>query len=239
MNFSQRSYQKELLDGDDIPAADIRLNMQELNFINTLLGGHKITLDGFRKLFTYRNNPEVEFVVCEIGCGGGDNLHVIWKWCTINKIRIRLIGIDNNADCILVARERFQHAQAEFIISDYKTVNFGTTPPNVIFSSLFCHHFSDIDLVFMLKWMRDNSRTGFYINDLQRHPLAYYSISWLTKMFSSSYLVKNDAPLSVLRGFKLKEWKNLLTAAGMPGHFIQWKWAFRYLITVPVNLKSR
>ena len=48
MNFSIRSYEKELLDRDDIPFADIRQNMQELDFINAKLGGHKITLEGVR-----------------------------------------------------------------------------------------------------------------------------------------------------------------------------------------------
>ncbi|MEO6915139.1 MAG: methyltransferase domain-containing protein [Chitinophagaceae bacterium] len=239
MNFAQRSYQKEILDREGIPAADIRLNMQELNFINTMLGGHKITLDGFRNFFSFGNNPEREIVVCEIGCGGGDNLYVIWKWCTRHGIRVKLIGIDINADCITVARERLREASADLIVSDYKTVDFGTPLPDVVFSSLFCHHFPEDELVDMLKWMKENSVRGFFINDLQRHPIAFYSISLLTRMFSSSYLVKNDAPLSVLRGFKSGEWKKLLTAAGLPGHFIQWKWAFRYLITVPVNLKVK
>ena len=47
MDFSKRSYKKELLDRDDIPFADIKRNMQELDFINRTLGGHKITLAGF------------------------------------------------------------------------------------------------------------------------------------------------------------------------------------------------
>ena len=50
MNFSVRSYKKELLDRDDIPFADIRQNMQELDFINARLGGHKITLEGVRDI---------------------------------------------------------------------------------------------------------------------------------------------------------------------------------------------
>ena len=43
-SFQQRSYQKELLDRDDIPFEDIQQNMKELEFINHFLGGHNITL---------------------------------------------------------------------------------------------------------------------------------------------------------------------------------------------------
>ncbi len=81
--------------------------------------------------------------------------------------------------------------------------------------------------------MRSKARTGFFINDLHRHPLAYYSIRWLTGLFSRSYLVKNDAPLSVRRGFSRSELKSLLEAAGITNYSIRWRWAFRWLVIVP------
>jgi hypothetical protein len=84
----------------------------------------------------------------------------------------------------------------------------------------------------MLRWLETNAAVGFFINDLHRNPFAYYSISWLTKIFSKSYLVKNDAPLSVLRGFKRKEWKSLLAKSEIWNYSLQWKWAFRWLIIV-------
>ena len=48
MNFANRSYQEELLDRNDIPFKDIRRNMHELEFINTYLGGHQITLSDLK-----------------------------------------------------------------------------------------------------------------------------------------------------------------------------------------------
>ena len=92
-------------------------------------------------------------------------------------------------------------------------------------------HFKEDELVDMLQWMKENAAKGFFINDLQRHPLAYHSIKWITKLFSKSYLVKNDAPLSVARGFTKKEWKQLLEWACIDDYSLQWKWAFRYLVT--------
>ena len=65
-DFSRRSYQKELLDGDDIPFPDIARNMHELDFINTWLGGHAISVEGLRQLSGGRR----QLSICEIGCGG-------------------------------------------------------------------------------------------------------------------------------------------------------------------------
>lgn len=228
MNFSQRSYELELLDRDDLPFADIRLNMQELDVINTKLGGHDITIAGLQKLIGERK----QIHICEIGCGGGDNLVALHKWCSKKNINATFTGIDIKPSCIEVAKEKtaLQHI-AKWIVSDYQKAEF-TKQPDIIFSSLFCHHFTDKQLVTQLQWMQQYSNIGFFINDLQRHPIAYYSIKMLTSLFSKSYLVKNDAPLSVRRGFIKKDWKNLMRLSGIILYKINWKWAFRWLIIV-------
>ena len=229
MNFSQRSYERELLDGDLIPFEDIKVNMRELEFINKYLGGHKITIKGFRELLGDRK----AISVCEIGCGGGDNLKALTAWCKKNNIAVRFIGIDINNDCIAYAKENCRDlGNIEFITSDYKSVVFGSEKPDIIFSSLFCHHLDDLQLREMIKWLEENSGIGFFINDLQRHPAAYYSIKLLTALFSNSYLVKNDAPLSVRRGFLQDDWKKLFTQTGIKNYWIQWQWAFRWLVIV-------
>ncbi|MBS1599263.1 MAG: methyltransferase domain-containing protein [Bacteroidetes bacterium] len=225
MDFSSRSYEKELLDRTDIPFEAIERNMHELDVINTYLGGHGITIDGLRQLI----NDKKEINICEIGCGGGDNLIAIQKWCAKKNILVKCIGIDINPDCISTAKSKADNGESDFIVSDYKEYIFDRKP-DIIFSSLFCHHFTNDELILMLQWMQSNARTGFFINDLHRHMLAYHSIKFLTRLFSKSYLVKNDAPLSVRRGFIRRDWKDLLTMAEIDFYSIQWKWAFRWLI---------
>ncbi|MDI3318935.1 methyltransferase domain-containing protein [Pinibacter sp. MAH-24] len=229
MKFSQRSYTQEFLDRDDIPFNDIKRNMQELDVINTWLGGHGITLSGIKELLQTQKLEKV--IICEIGCGGGDNLCAINKWCEKNNVAAFFIGIDINAHCISYARERNPSISCEWITSDYAKVMFDQKP-HIIFSSLFCHHFSEEQLQKMFQWMHANSSLGFFINDLHRNRLAYYSIKILTAIFSRSYLVKNDAPLSVLRGFSKSELNTILSDASIHKHSIKWKWAFRWLIIV-------
>ena len=231
MDFSVRSYDKELLDQDDIPFTDLEQNMRELNIINTWLGGHHVTLRGFTKLI----GDKKKITVCEIGCGGGDNLLSIQHWCCKKNINAKLIGIDINPGCIAVAVSKFKSPNAEFLTSDFRLIIFANEKPDILFSSLFCHHFTDVELISMFQWMKSNSKLGFFINDLHRHPIAYYSIKWITRIFSKSYLVKNDAPLSVLRGFKKKEWRLLFTQADIDYYKLKWNWAFRWLIFYKKN----
>ena len=227
INLTQRSYQKELMDADDVPFDAMAQTLRELNTINTLLGGHAITLQGVKQLI---KDKATSITVCEIGCGGGDNLFTIKKFCDKNNISANFIGIDMNAECITFAKQQYPQLNCEWICSDYAKVDLQNKKPDIIFSSLFCHHFTNEQLVQMLQWLKINS-DSFFINDLQRHWLAYYLIKYLTRFFSKSYLVKNDACLSVARSFTKKDWQLIFNTAGINDYSIKWKWAFRYLVT--------
>ena len=234
MDLSQRSYEPELLDGKDIPFEDIRRNMQELETINSLLGGHAITLKAFRKLAG--NSRALH--VCEIGCGGGDNLKMIHRWCRKKGIRLTVTGIDINAECIAFARENCAEIpDARWIHSDYRRAVL-PEKPDIVFNSLFCHHFTDEGVREIFRWMRENARKGFFINDLHRHALAYWSIKLLTSLFSRSRLVKHDAPLSVRRGFTRKELEALWRTEAPIEHRLSWQWAFRWMLVADSNPTS-
>lgn len=240
-DLSNRSYQKEILDSDDSPFEDIKQNMHELDIINSWLGGHQITIKGFQKLMSRVSHPPVLSLskdgvahpqtlhICEIGCGGGDNLRVIQQYCKKKNINVTLLGVDINPHCIEYAHSRKENEEIEFICSDYLTVSF-TQKPDIIFSSLFCHHFTEDELQQQFVWMKNHSTIGFFVNDLHRHPLAYHSIRLLTTLFSKSYLVKNDAPLSVARGFKRNELIQLCNRSSINNYQLTWKWAFRWLL---------
>lgn len=228
--MQERINQKELLDDLTVPFEEIQLNMRELDFINRWLGGHKITVEGIRKLVP--KTAVTNNLILEIGCGGGDNLKALKDSKALPKDGVRYMGVDINPACITYARSAFP--QAEYLESDYRLMNTSVRPA-IIFSSLFCHHFTDEELVVQLRWMYENSQIGFVINDLHRHPIAYWSIRLLTSLFSQSRLVRHDAPLSVRRGFKRKDWQRLFQLAGITDVEIQWRWAFRWLIIVKKN----
>ncbi len=239
MDFRRRSYQTEMIDDPAIPFPEIRKNLQELDVINTWLGGHAISIKGIKKIFRQQNERrEKRWHICEIGCGGGDNLHAIASWCNQNHINAIFTGVDINQHCIEYASGKTYSQPVQFIESDYRKVSL-TNKPDIIFNSLFCHHFSNDSIVEMLMWMKHHCAYGFFINDLHRHPVAYHLIKYITKIFSSSTLVKNDAPLSVSRGFKSAEWKTLLNDAGITNPGITWEWAFRYLIVYNHDLITK
>lgn len=226
--FSQRSNELELLDAPDIPKELLFQNLRELDMVNRTLGGHTITLSGIKKLVTDRNKI---YHIVDIGCGGGDAMKQIAKWANKNNFKVAFTGVDMNAGAIGYMKEFCKdHPEINGVVSDYREYLKNGNSTDIIHCSLFCHHLKDDELMELFKYMNQYAKVGFVINDLHRHWFAYYSIKFLTRLLNGSTLVKNDAPLSVLRGFKKKELGALLEKAGIKSVSVKWKWAFRYLI---------
>lgn len=225
--FKQRSYKKELLDGDDIPDEALFLNLKELDTINHLLGGYNITFSALEEVV----KPGKTYTLVDIGCGGGDTLKRIEHWRSKKGHDIYLAGIDIKKVCISYAEKNNEGNSIRFICDDYRNSFQHLSKIDILHACLFCHHLSEGQLIELIRFTIDH-QTVLVINDLERNPLAYYSIKWLTKFFSKSYLVKNDAPLSVLRGFKKAEWLDLLQKAGARNYSVKNKWAFRHQVIV-------
>ena len=136
-----------------------------------------------------------------------------------------------NMDCVSYMKKACaDFPEIDGVVMDYREYLKTENQVDIIHCSLFCHHLKDEELVELFQKIDKYSGIGFIINDLQRHWFAYYSIKFLTCLLKGSSLVKNDAPLSVLRAFKKNELKNLLDKAAVKNYSIKWKWAFRYLV---------
>jgi 2-polyprenyl-3-methyl-5-hydroxy-6-metoxy-1,4-benzoquinol methylase len=226
IDWSHRHPGPELMDQNDIPAEHLFQNYRELHKVNKWLGGYLITLHGLAKLV----NENRQYSILDVGCGGGDMLNEISIWGKRENLQMKLTGIDLSEAAIQYSQKNFQ--KIDWVQQDVFDHLKSGIRYDVIMSTLFMHHFTAEKIVELLKLMFKSSTTGILINDLQRHPVAYESIRWLTHFFSKSYLVKHDAPMSVLRGFRKEEWKSIFESAGILSYEIQWQWAFRYLIVI-------
>lgn len=228
-SLALRATESEYLDKSDIPADELFINLKELDFINNVLGGHAATIKGIK--YFIKKYKKIESIV-DVGCGGGDTLAAVARWSKKNNCRITLTGIDILPDAINFANDKYGSMDnVKFICSDFNNY-FPARKYDLAINSLICHHMYARELNDFLNFNSAVSKYGFIINDLQRHILAYHSISLLTKLFSRSYMVKNDAPLSVQKGFVKKELEDLLNANGFSKYSITWEWAFRYLVIV-------
>ncbi|MEO8760106.1 MAG: class I SAM-dependent methyltransferase, partial [Bacteroidia bacterium] len=145
-----------------------------------------------------------------------------------------LYGIDIKPVCIEYAKTNSLNKNIQYICDDYRNVFYHIEKVDIIHACLFCHHLTEAELIELFQFTEKN-KTILIINDLERNLIAYYAIKILTKLFSKSYLVKNDAPLSVARGFKKREWIDMLIKSGVKKYSVKNKWAFRHEVIVYGN----
>ena len=230
--FKVRSKEKEFLNDLHCEGEDLKQNLRELKFINKWLGGNNVTFKGLGlALKDISSTPIIH--IADLGCGGGDILELIANWGKRKKIKLTLTGIDANPFIIEYAKlNTAAYSEINYNVQNLFSEEFKNLKFDIVNCTLFCHHIDDDSLIRLFSQLKDQIRIAIVVNDLHRHWFAYHSIKWLTAIFSNSYMVKNDAKLSVLRGFTKKELTSIITQAGYSKFSIKWRWAFRWEIVL-------
>lgn len=230
-DFSKRSEEKEIMDDLECSGPILEQTLKELRTINRWLGGNHVTTRGLNDLIS--KNPQKSYEIVDIGCGGGDMVRVMHHWAQKRGISANFTGIDANRNIIELAKVRQRDLpEVQWKVQNVFEPEFSTEKTDFVTCTLFTHHFTDQELVTLLLAIRKKARIGLVINDLHRHPLAYFSIRWLTKWFSKSPMVQHDACLSVLRSFSRTDWERILNLAGIHQYHIRWFWAFRWQVSI-------
>jgi SAM-dependent methyltransferase len=230
MNLTTRATTAELMDDLTLASDELRQNLDELETINTWLGGYQPVLTALARLRpSFPQGRPLR--LADLGSGGGDTLRHVARWARRQHQAIELVGVDANEFMLTYAAAKSQaYPEIEYQQIDIFSPGFATQQYDVLTASLFCHHFTDDELVGLLRGWHRQAGLAVIINDLHRHPLAYYSIKYLTKVLGGSRLVQHDAPLSVARAFSRQEWVRLLAKAGITKYELRWCWAFRWQV---------
>ena len=232
MNLTARATTPELMDDLALASDELRQNLDELETINTWLGGYQPVLGALARLRAHfpAGRP---LRLADLGSGGGDTLRHVARWARRHKVPSQLVGIDANEFMLAYATAKSQaYPEIEYQQVNIFSPEFAAQPFDVLTASLFCHHFTDDELVDLLRRWHQQAGLAVIINDLHRHPLAYYSIKYLTKLLGGSRLVQHDAPLSVARAFSRHDWVQLLARAGITHYELRWCWAFRWQVVL-------
>lgn len=231
VNLSERSTEEEIMDDLTSSGPVINQTLSELETINTLLGGNYVTLNGIDRLI----NDKVmtgTLRIADLGCGGGDILRLISNWLSRKGITAELIGFDANPNIIEFARKHTPQKNISYQSINIFSDDFKKQQFDIVVSTLFFHHFSSDQLAAFFNQLKGQTSMGIVVNDLHRHWFAYYSIKWLTVLFSKSPMVIHDAPLSVARSFRKKDWVSILQKADIRNFKMRWMWAFRWQVII-------
>ena len=222
-----RSTQSEWMDTETVTPEDFAACLADLAAVNTVTLARLPTIAFMRR--AARRTPSRPLRVLDVGCGEGDMLRRLHRWSLRAGIPLDLVGLDRNAQGIQAARAAtppsipIQYREADIFDPDLGQFD-------VILSALFTHHLTNPEIIRFIHVMETSATTGWFINDLHRHPIAHQSFRALSRAANWHRFVQHDGPISVQRSFTRADWQSLLHQSGVDAT-IRWHTPFRYCVT--------
>ncbi len=226
IDTTYRSKEIEIMDDLDMSGETLVDSLDKLGSINKWLGGNQVTLSGLKLLL--KDHPkDKEISIVDFGCGHGDMLRKVAKWARKKGFKLQLIGIDANQATIDYANDLSKdYPEIKYLKQDVLSDEFQDTKYDIALCTLFLHHFEDEVALNFIKKIFHNASIGLVVNDLHRHPMAYYLFKLLGLVISNK-MVKADGLTSILRGFKRIDLERFAEKIEHKS-IINWRWAFRY-----------
>jgi SAM-dependent methyltransferase len=220
----KRSLVEEQMDAVDLPADVYARVLADLDRVNRVTLAARPTRGFLDRAVT---GP---FRLLDVGYGDGGMLRHIARWAKRRSISCELVGIDLNARSEAVAQARTDPAMA----IDYRTGDYAALahePWDIIVSSLVTHHMDEAERLAFLRFMEDQARMGWFVNDLHRHGFAYHGYPLLARLLLVHPIVRQDGQLSIARSFVADEWRAMLAAAHISNARVERVFPFRLCVS--------
>src|SRR5262249_44024425 len=184
---------------DTLPYDQARASLSDLTRLNARWGGHST----LRKLLADAVVTP-QFTLLDVGAASADMGRCIRGWYS----EARVTALDYIASHLTASGFAKLAADAFRLPFRPKTFDF-------VFCSLFLHHFTDDQIVHLLREFGAIARRAVLVIDLERHPIPYYFVPWTYWFLGWHPVTQNDAPISVEAAFKPRELEQLAERAGL------------------------
>ena len=207
-----RSDEKEMMDASNNPRALLEGDLINLRRFNRLLGGYRGIESVLTELAGQARLKHLSLL--DVGTGSADIPERIVNWCRRRGIDVTIVALDLDPVTINFAAERERrYPEIAVVRGDAAKPPFALKSFDFVLASQFLHHFSEQQIVILLRTWSQLARRAVIVSDLVRHPLAYYGVRLLTRLCTTNIMTRTDAPLSVKRAFTMGEWRELFRRA--------------------------
>lgn len=227
--FAERSEKLERIDTGDYTPEEYDRFLQDIRLVNRYAGDIRALKNTLLREVKKENRRE--FSVLDVGAGSGELLRVVADFARRTGRKCRLYGLELNARSAQSIREESKnYPEIKAIRADAFCLPFGGDAFDYVICSLFTHHFTDENVVKILREFGRTARRQVFVIDLHRHRIAYLSYKVFCAAFGISRLVREDGSLSVLRSFKPAELETLARKADLSDARIERHFPFRLVL---------
>ena len=208
MFLSRRATQAEYFDAER-PLAELQQFYQTLASINALFLVSEPFQRYIPRLLGQENVRQLSLL--DLGAGDGSLGHSLTNWAARRGWAWRVVNVDLNVSALGLGGSRLNVA-ASVLALPFQDRSF-----DVVIASQMTHHLNEVDVPRHLSEAWRVARRAIVISDLHRNAALYCGlwILFLVTRFPHSF--RNDALLSVKRGWRISELGELARNAGLSG----------------------
>jgi SAM-dependent methyltransferase len=195
---SERIIEPELL--DHAAPEDVREILKDLARLNRYFGGYRVLRNILREFVGAGDS----FSLLDVGAASGDSGAAIRR----SFPRAAVVSLDR----------QFSHlggAAQPKLAGDAFHLPFRPASFDFVFCSLFLHHFSNDEIVELLRSFGRVARRAVLAIDLDRGPFAFRFLPATTWLFGWNHIFVHDGKISVQAAFKKEELLGLARCAGL------------------------
>ena len=207
----------ERMDDPDVGPEEMRASFRFIIAVNRWLGG-TAALRSFlaRESRSWDRSGPIRLL--DLGTGIADIPLAVGDWARSLGIDLRSVGLDLHPTCLELAREAAAgRPDVEIVAGDAREAleRFGPRSFDYVHAGMFLHHLADDEVERVLSIMGRLATRAAVWNDLVRSPLSRLGVRLLT--LRSAPIVRDDARLSVEKGFTRAEAIGFAERAGLKG----------------------
>lgn len=168
--------------------------------------------------------------VLDVATGSGDIPATLGRWARREGLEAHWIGIDASEHALACALQRAAREGVPLELHRADATRALPVRADVIISSLFLHHLSEVQAVDALRAMAAAACSAVVVSDLRRSASGL-ALAWTAShALSRSPVVHSDAVASVRGAFTERELAGLAQAAGLRGASIRRAWPQRMIL---------
>jgi SAM-dependent methyltransferase len=204
----------EILDGDISPQ-EAAASLSDIEWVHRNLGGRVLLRRRLVPLLEgLAGGPPRCLTLLDLGCGSGHVGRDLVEAFSRRGGRLSVLGLDRK-----LAHARLA-VRGSAAAADALSLPFADASIDVVFSTLFLHHFPPAELARVLSESRRVARKSVIAFDLSRHRVAYGLISVIGPLAFRTSISTLDGQASVLRAYTPGEIASL-SAPLLPGASIR------------------
>jgi SAM-dependent methyltransferase len=215
MFLRHRSTQTEYFDLPDRTEAEIAASFRDLNRVNSLFRFTHPFESVLPQWLGKKNCERMD--ILDVGAGTGLLGKRLTEWAGRQGWQWHFTNLDTNPVALKIG------GPSDGVVGSALQLPFVDASFDLVVASQMSHHLTDEEVVTHWREAWRVTRDAIFICDLHRNA-GLYALLWLTlRLMRANPTVLEDGLISVRRGFRLGEWRELATRAGIPATHV-WRY---------------